>query len=145
MNSADFRKLSNYERGYQAVHHTAWLFSGFTLIKWVQMENGLWSKLRFSFCSVLDSVSYFLPPYKSPCRLTPHYTLHTHAGLLCTVTIIKTGRLSQQMFLLGSPGCLLQTTGPGASCVTVDFKSRGSIFMSAVNTWFWHNQAAAHI
>lgn len=121
-------------RGYQAVHHTARLFLGFTLIKWVQMENGLWTKTKvylqshrtfalfviLSFIlSNLPETSQHLKAFSSnaPRHLTTHYSVHTHAGLLSIVTIIKIGRVSQQMFLFGSLGCLLQTTGPCVSCV----------------------------
>lgn len=51
----------------------------------------------------------------SPRRLTSHYIQHTHAGLLCIVTIIMIARIGQQMFLFGILGSLLQTTGPCVS------------------------------
>lgn len=106
---------------------------GFTLIKWVQMKMvceqnqdlftnsqrfspGFWALSFISSDLPETSLCHKALSSIPPRHLTSHYIPHTHAGLLCIVTVIMIATVSQQMFLFGSLGCLLQTTGPCVSC-----------------------------
>lgn len=61
--------------------------------------------------SDLPETSLCLKVFVSARQLTSHHILHTHAGLLCIVTIIMIARIGQQTFLFGILGLLLQKTG----------------------------------
>lgn len=67
--------------------------------------------------SDLPETSLCLKVFVSARQLTSHHILHTHAGLLCIVTIIMIARIGQQTFLFGILGLLLQTTGPCVACL----------------------------
>lgn len=74
--------------------------------------------LMVSFiASDLPETSLCLKVFVSARQLTSHHILHTHAGLLCIVTIIMIARIGQQTFLFGILGLLLQTTGPCVACL----------------------------
>lgn len=87
--------------------------------------------LTLSFIpSDLPETSLHLKEFSSisPHHPTSHYILHTHAGLLCIVTIIMIARLSQQMFLIGVRDIYNKQLGPWFLMWTVKyFKPRGSV------------------
>lgn len=66
--------------------------------------------------------------FNAPWDLTSYFSQHTHAGLLCIVTIIKIGREILQMLLFGSLGCIYRQRSCLFLVWTVkDFNSRCSV------------------